>query len=47
MDTAMLDRLRANFTEPLVIPGAELDAWLTADNARWSRLARELEMRVD
>jgi len=47
MDAAMLDRLRANFTEPLVIPGAQLDAWLTADNARWSRLARELEMRVD
>lgn len=47
MDTAMLERLRANFTEPLIIPSAELDAWLTADNARWSRLARELDMRVD
>lgn len=47
MDPAMLDRLRANFTEPLIIPSAELDAWLTADNARWSRLAREVEMRVD
>ena len=47
MDAAMLERLRANFTEPLVIPSAELDRWLTADNARWSQLARDLNMRVD
>jgi tripartite-type tricarboxylate transporter receptor subunit TctC len=47
MDAAMLDRLKANFTEPLVIPPAELQAWLNADAARWASIARETGIRPD
>jgi tripartite-type tricarboxylate transporter receptor subunit TctC len=47
MDAAMLDRLKANFTEPLVIPPGELQAWLNADAARWASIARESGIRPD
>jgi tripartite-type tricarboxylate transporter receptor subunit TctC len=47
MDAAMLQRLRANFTEPLIIPPAQLQAWLNEDAERWARVAREAAIRVD
>ncbi len=47
MDAAMLDRLRANFTEPLVIPSAQLQPWLNEDAERWVRIARESNIRAD
>ena len=47
MDAAMLARLRANFTEPLVIPSAQLQPWLNEDAERWVRIARESAIRVD
>jgi tripartite-type tricarboxylate transporter receptor subunit TctC len=47
MDAAMLDRLRAAFTEPLVIPSAQLQPWLNEDAERWVRIARESAIRAD
>jgi tripartite-type tricarboxylate transporter receptor subunit TctC len=47
MDAAMLDRLKANFTEPLIIPPADLQDWLTRDAERWSTIARESNIRPD
>lgn len=47
MDAAMLERLKANFTEPLVIPPAELQDWLKRDAERWSRIAAESGIRPD
>ena len=47
MDAAMLARLRANFTEPLVIPPAQLQPWLNEDAQRWSRIAQESGIRPD
>jgi tripartite-type tricarboxylate transporter receptor subunit TctC len=47
MDAAMLDRLKANFTEPLIISPADLQDWLTRDAERWSTIARESNIRPD
>jgi tripartite-type tricarboxylate transporter receptor subunit TctC len=47
MDAAMLERLRANHTEPLIIPAAELQGWLREDQARWMRIARETGIRAE
>jgi tripartite-type tricarboxylate transporter receptor subunit TctC len=47
MDAAMLERLKANFTEPLVIPSAQLQPWLNEDAERWARIARESGIRPD
>ncbi|MCB4824884.1 Bug family tripartite tricarboxylate transporter substrate binding protein [Roseicella aerolata] len=47
MDQAMLERLKANFTEPLIIPAAELQDWLRRDAERWSTIARESGIRAD
>jgi len=47
MDERMLERLKANFTEPLVIPPAELQAWLKRDAERWGRIAAESGIRAD
>ena len=47
MDATMLDRLRANYTEPLVIPSEQLQAWLNEDAERWVRIARESAIRPD
>lgn len=47
MDAAMLERLRANSVEPLIVPSAELPRWLAEDQARWMRLARETGIRPD
>jgi tripartite-type tricarboxylate transporter receptor subunit TctC len=47
MDAAMQERLRANHTEPLIIPAAELQGWLERDQAHWSRIARETGIRAD
>jgi tripartite-type tricarboxylate transporter receptor subunit TctC len=47
MDQAMLERLKANFTEPLIIPAAELQDWLRRDAERWGVLARESGIRAD
>ncbi len=47
MDAAMLQRLRANFTEPLIIPPAQLQPWLNEDAERWARIAREAAIRPD
>lgn len=47
MDAAMVARLRTNFTEPLIIPPAQLQPWLDEDAQRWSRIARESGIRVD
>jgi tripartite-type tricarboxylate transporter receptor subunit TctC len=47
MDAAMQDRLKANFTEPLIIPSAELQDWLTRDAERWGTIARESNIRLD
>ena len=47
IDATMLDRLRANYTEPLVIPSEQLQAWLNEDAERWVRIARESAIRPD
>lgn len=47
MDATMLTRLRANFTEPLVIPSAQLQPWLNEDAQRWSRIAQDSGIRPD
>lgn len=47
MDAAMIERLHANFVEPMAIPSADLPRWLAADQAHWMGLARTLNMRVD
>lgn len=47
MDAAMLERLRANFTEPLVIPPEQLQPWLNEDAERWVRIARDSAIRPD
>ena len=47
MDAAMLQRLRANFTEPMIIPPEQLQAWLNEDAERWVRIARESAIRPD
>lgn len=47
MDAPMLQRLRANFTEPMVIPREQLQAWLNEDAERWVRIAREAAIRPD
>lgn len=47
MDAAMLERLKANFTEPMAIPPDRLQAWLNEDAERWARIARESGIRVD
>jgi tripartite-type tricarboxylate transporter receptor subunit TctC len=47
MDARMLERLKANFTEPLVIPSAELQDWLKKDAERWSRIAAASGIRPD
>ena len=47
MDATMLERLKANFTEPLVIPSAQLQPWLNEDAERWARIARESGIRPD
>ncbi|MEO3473936.1 tripartite tricarboxylate transporter substrate-binding protein [Roseomonas sp. CAU 1739] len=47
MDAVMLERLKANFTEPLVIPRDQLQPWLNEDAERWVRIAREAAIRAD
>ena len=47
MDATMLARLRANFTEPLIVPAADLPRWLAEDQARWMGIARETGIRPD
>lgn len=47
MDATMLQRLRANFTEPLIIPPDRLQPWLNEDAERWVRIAREANIRPD
>jgi tripartite-type tricarboxylate transporter receptor subunit TctC len=47
MDTTMIQRLRANAVEPLIVPSADLPRWLAEDQARWMRIARETGIRPD
>jgi len=47
MDTAMLERLKANHTEPLLIPTAELQPWLDRDAQRWGQVARDSGIKID
>jgi len=47
MDARMLERLRANMTEPLIVSSADLPRWLAEDQARWMRIARETGIRPD
>ncbi|MBW8268779.1 Bug family tripartite tricarboxylate transporter substrate binding protein [Caldovatus aquaticus] len=47
MDAAMLQRLRDNHTEPLLVPTADLQRWLREDQAHWMRIAREVGLRAD
>jgi tripartite-type tricarboxylate transporter receptor subunit TctC len=47
MDAAMLQRLRANAVEPLIVASADLPRWLAEDQARWMRIARETGIRPD
>ncbi|MCA3363317.1 MAG: tripartite tricarboxylate transporter substrate binding protein [Roseomonas sp.] len=47
MDAAMLERLKANHTEPLLIPTAELQPWLDRDAQRWGQVARDSGIRID
>ncbi len=44
---ALQHRLKTNFTEPLIIPAAELQDWLRRDAERWGVLARESGIRAD
>lgn len=47
MDDAMRERLKANFTEPMNIPSANLQAWLAEDAERWGGVARDSGIRAD
>jgi DICT domain-containing protein len=47
MDPAMLDRLKANHTEPLMIPSAQLQPWLDRDAERWGQVARDSGIKID
>lgn len=47
MDAAMLERLKANHTEPLLIPTAELQPWLDRDAQRWGQVARDSGIKID
>jgi hypothetical protein len=47
MDATMLQRLRANAVEPLIVPSADLPRWLAEDQARCMRIARETGIRPD
>jgi tripartite-type tricarboxylate transporter receptor subunit TctC len=47
MDEAMQARLRAAFVDPLLVPTAELPAWLAREHERWTRMAREARLTVD
>jgi tripartite-type tricarboxylate transporter receptor subunit TctC len=47
MDAAMLDKLKANHTEPLRIPSKELQTWLDRDAERWGQVARDSGIKID
>jgi len=47
MDEAMLARLKANHTEPLLIPSKELQPWLDRDAERWGQVARDSGIKID
>jgi tripartite-type tricarboxylate transporter receptor subunit TctC len=47
MDAAMLDKLKANHTEPLPIPSKELQPWLDRDAERWGQVARDSGIKID
>jgi tripartite-type tricarboxylate transporter receptor subunit TctC len=47
MDEAMQTRLRAAFVDPLVVPTAELPAWLGREHERWMRMARDARLTAD
>ena len=47
MDEAAQSKLRAAYTDPLLVPAAELPRWVAAEQERWGRLAREARLTVD
>jgi tripartite-type tricarboxylate transporter receptor subunit TctC len=47
MDEATQARLRAAFVDPLLVPTAELPAWLAREHERWMRMARDARLTVD
>ncbi|RAI58537.1 Bug family tripartite tricarboxylate transporter substrate binding protein [Roseicella frigidaeris] len=47
MDAATQAKLRASFVDPLLVPPAELPAWLEREQATWLRMAREAGVSVD
>ena len=47
MDEATQARLRAAFVDPLLVPTAELPAWLAREHERWMRMARNARLTVD
>ena len=47
MDAATQAKLRASFVDPLLVPPAELPAWLEREQSAWLRMAREAGVSVD
>jgi hypothetical protein len=47
MDAMLLNKLKANHTEPLLIPSKELQHWLDRDAERWGQVARDSGIKID
>ena len=47
MDAATQAKLRASFVDPLLVPPAELDAWLEREQSTWLRMSRDAGVTVD
>jgi tripartite-type tricarboxylate transporter receptor subunit TctC len=47
MDAATQARLRSAYVDPLLVPPAELDAWLDREQSTWLRMARDAGVTVD
>ncbi|WP_187830390.1 Bug family tripartite tricarboxylate transporter substrate binding protein [Siccirubricoccus phaeus] len=47
MDAPTQAKLRASFVDPLLVPPAELDAWLRKEQSTWLRMARDARIAID
>ncbi|WP_431272621.1 Bug family tripartite tricarboxylate transporter substrate binding protein [Dankookia sp. P2] len=47
MDAATQAKLRAAYVDPLLVPPAELEAWLEREQSAWLRMSRDAGVTVD
>ena len=47
MDETTQARLRGAYVDPLLVPTAELPAWLARESARWIQMSRDARITVD